>query len=200
LYILNFFKKIISLTGVFLVTKNKKIYESSLWLAFGIAGFILTLGFMGPLPDYELGASFWPQVVLIGIILISTSQIIIQSLFGSPSNDGLETSMVSEDKENAENKDLHIALKLNVRTVSIFILPLVYVLFMHKFGFFLVTPIFLPLYMLTMGVKSFSTISYVSVGVFASIIFLFVYLAFTPLPQGAGFFHSLNGQFIGFFQ
>ena len=182
------------------MTKNKNIYEASLWLTFGIAGFILTLDFMGPLPNYELGASFWPQVVLIGIILISTSQIIFQFFFRPTRNYDSESSMVSEDKKNAETRELQIALKLNVRTVSIFILPLVYVFLMHKFGFFLVTPIFLPLYMLTMGVRSFATIAYVSVGVFASIIFLFVYLAFTPLPQGAGFFHSLNGQFTGFFQ
>jgi hypothetical protein len=44
------------------------------------------------------------------------------------------------------------------------------------------------------------TLIAVTVGIYGTMVLIFVKLIYTPLPQGAGFFHSLNGQLIGLIQ
>ena len=178
----------------------KSISEAGLWIVFGISGIVATLDFMGPLPNFQFGAAFWPQVVLIGIILVAALQIIVICFFDNSGENNEAPQAGKPEPQSAELPADTAALVLNTKTIAIFLLPLVYVFAMHKFGFFLVTPIFLPFYMYIMGVRRIRSLIAVSIGVYAAIIFLFVYLVFTPLPQGAGFFHSLNGEFIGLFQ
>jgi hypothetical protein len=93
-----------------------------------------------------------------------------------------------------------VAVEFSPRLVAIVVLPLVYVYAMHKLGFLLVTPVFLPAFMYLLGVRRWRTLVLTTVGFYAAIVLLFVKLIFTPLPQGAGFFHSLNGQLIGLIQ
>ncbi len=174
--------------------KLKSLWESVFWLIFGALGMAMTFGFAGPLPTFELGAAFWPRVVLGGIMAVAVILGITTYLTGPAS----ETA--GEDIQATDLPDDEAALIVTGKTVAVFTIPLVYVFVMHKIGFFLVTPIFLPLYMYVLGVRKLRTLISVTVGLYVAVIFLFVKLVYTPLPQGAGFFHSLNGQFIGLFQ
>ena len=182
------------------LSKIKSIAPSVLWIIFGAVGVFMTLDYMGPLPSFELGAAFWPQTILAGIILVSAFQIFSTLIFGIHSSQENIDSLADTDTQNLNEKVGESSNSTRSKMLAIFGLPLVYVYGMHQFGFFLVTPLFLPLYMYVMGVKEVKKLFFVSTGVYASIIFLFVNLVFTPLPQGAGFFHSLNGQFLALFQ
>jgi len=167
--------------------------EPALWLIFAAIGIAMTFDFMGPLPNFKLGAAFWPQVILVGIMVVAIIHGAITYFYKLLGDIG-EPELQSQELPNDE------APAVTAKLVAIFVVPLVYVLAMHKLGFFLVTPIFLPLYMYLMGVRKIRTLISVTAGLYSAIIFLFVVLVFTPLPQGAGYFHSLNGQFIGLFQ
>jgi len=174
--------------------KLKSLWEAAAWLGFGAAGMALTFGFAGPLPTFKLGAAFWPQVVLGGVMAIALILGITTYFFDSAS----ET--VDKDTQTMDLPVDEAAMSVTPKTVAIFAIPLLYVFAMHKLGFFLVTPIFLPLYMYLLGVRKVRILVSVTVGLYVAVLFLFVKLVFTPLPQGAGFLHSLNGQFIGLFQ
>ncbi len=54
--------------------------------------------------------------------------------------------------------------------------------------------------MYLLGVRRWVTLIAVTAGFYGAVVVIFVKLIFTPLPQGAGFFHSLNGQLIGLIQ
>ena len=182
------------------MNKLKSFSPFILWMIFGFVGLIGTRDYMGPLPTFKLGAAFWPQVIFSGIILVSVFQILFISFFENPldRHDG----EAAEDVETQNSYCLGKTVSIGVFTkaAAIFLLPLVYVYGMHKVGFFFVTPVFLPLYMYVMGVRNIRKLLFVSAGVYAVLLFLFVYLVFTPLPQGAGYFHSLNGEFLALFQ
>lgn len=167
--------------------------EAALWLIFAAIFVGMTFDFMGPLSNFKLGAAFWPQVILVGIMVIAIIHGAITYFYG-PLDDIGETELQRQELLNDKPPTV------TAKSLAIFVIPLVYVFAMHKLGFFLVTPIFLPLYMYLMGVRKIRTLVLVTAGLYAAIIFLFVALVFTPLPQGAGYFHSLNGQFIGLFQ
>ena len=164
--------------------RSELILEAVVWLVLSAIAFFATFKFAGPLPTYKLGAAFWPQIVL--VVAVITAFISAVTAYFPPSS-----------IENAFD-DTQMPLKANA--IGVFLVPLVYVYAMHKFGFFLVTPVFLPIYLLILGVRKIRTLVLTTVGLYTAIIFVFVYLIYTPLPQGAGYFHSLNGQFIGLFQ
>ncbi len=153
----------------------------------------MTFDFMGPLSNFKWGAAFWPQMILSGIIVVAVILGAVTYLYKPIGN----TGKVDLQRQKLENDS---PPAITAKSVAIFLIPLVYVFSMHQLGFFLVTPIFLPLYMYLMGVRKIRTLVLVTAGLYSVIIFLFVALVFTPLPQGAGYFHSLNGQFIGLFQ
>jgi len=71
---------------------------------------------------------------------------------------------------------------------------------MHYFGFLLTTPVFLAVYMVVLGVKRLRTVAVITVALSALLLVIFVKLVFTPLPQGAGVFNSINGEIIGLVQ
>jgi len=170
------------------------------WMLFGFIGLVISHDYMGPLPTFKLGAAFWPQVILLGIILVSGIQLFLLSFFQYRSDRHDVGSVEDVETQSDDFLDKTVSIRRYTKASAIFILPLVYVYGMHKIGFFIVTPIFLPLYMFVMGVRSIRRLIFVAVGVCALLLFLFVYLAFTPLPQGAGYFHSLNGEFLALFQ
>ena len=162
------------------LSKIKSIVPSVLWIVFGAVGVFMTLDYMGPLPSFELGAAFWPQTILAGIILVSAFQIIFTLIFGVHSGQENIGSLADTDSKNLNEQVGESSSSTRSKMLAIFLLPLVYVYGMHQFGFFMVTPIFLPLYMYVMGVREIKKLFFVSAGVYASIIFLFTSVIFIP--------------------
>ena len=173
-------------------TRRSRV-EAVVWLALAIAAFIVTFEFDGPLPTFEFGAAFWPRVVIAGVI-VSAGVLLVSSYFvGARESE----AVIDERTTDALSED---AARVTRKTLAIFAIPLVYVYAIHQVGFLLVTPIFLLGYMYLLGVRGWVTLIAVTVGFYGAIVLIFVKLIYTPLPQGAGFFHSLNGQLIGLIQ
>ena len=167
--------------------------EAVVWLGLAVAAIIVTFEFDGPLPTFEFGAAFWPRVVIAGVI-VSAGVLLVSSYFvGARESE----AVIDERTTDALSED---AARVTRKTLAIFAIPLVYVYAIHQVGFLLVTPIFLLGYMYLLGVRGWVTLIAVTVGFYGAIVLIFVKLIYTPLPQGAGFFHSLNGQLIGLIQ
>ena len=175
--------------------KLKSLWEVAAWLVLWAAGLAMTFEFAGPLPTFEPGAAFWPRVVL-GVAIATAVFLGLATYFSDPAG----AAAAKDIQPTTDLPDDEAVTPVTRKTIAIFAIPLVYVFAMHRLGFFLVTPFFLPLYMYVLGVRKARTLISVTVGLYVAIIFIFVKLVFTPLPQGAGILHSLNGQFIGLFQ
>ncbi len=173
-------------------TRRSRV-EAVVWLALAIAAFIVTFEFDGPLPTFEFGAAFWPRAVIAGVI-VAAGVLLATSLFAGARE---PEAGIDERMTDALSED---AARVTKKTLAIFAAPLVYVYAIHQVGFLLVTPIFLLGYMYLLGVRRWVTLIAVTVGFYGAVVLIFVKLIFTPLPQGAGFFHSLNGQLIGLIQ
>ena len=172
---------------------RRSLVEAVVFLALAIGAFIVTFEFDGPLPTFEFGAAFWPRVVIAGVI-VAAGVLLVTSLFAGA---GKARPAIDERMTDALPED---AARVTKKTLAIFAVPLVYVYAIHQVGFLLITPIFLPGYMYLLGVRRWVTLIAVTVGFYGAVVLIFVKLIFTPLPQGAGFFHSLNGQLIGLIQ
>ncbi|MCZ6610600.1 MAG: tripartite tricarboxylate transporter TctB family protein [Alphaproteobacteria bacterium] len=173
--------------------------EAVVWLTLGIWAFAQTFDFDGPLPTFELGAAFWPRVVIGGVIL-SAAVLLVGSYVARAKASAPMTEDRLTDYDKVTDELPEDAAHVTKKTLAVFAVPLIYVYAIHKLGFLLITPLFLFGYMYLLGVRRWRTLIAVTAGVYAGIVLIFVKLIFTPLPQGAGYFHSLNGQLIGLLQ
>ena len=172
------------------VKSRRDLIEAATWLVLVVTGLVMTSEFDEVKPGYDLTPAFWPQVILIlaGIFAI----VLLVSSFSLKKLSESEAPAAAEETASGQTTNLHVLI--------VFAVPILYVYAMHKIGFLLVTPVFLPLYMYILGVRRWPVIVGVTAFLYAVIIIIFVKLVFTPLPQGAGFFHSLNGELIGLLQ
>ena len=171
----------------------KTYLEPLAWLALAVFGLTMSSAFDAPNKIFEFGPAFWPQVILIGMIIAAGSLGI--SIYVSAGRVVEESPKLAKFESSGDD-----AVTFSPKLVGIFLLPLIYVYAMHKLGFYLVTPLFLLAFMYTLGVRRWKTLILVTVVLSAILVLLFVKLIFTPLPQGAGYFHTLNGQLMGLIQ
>jgi hypothetical protein len=180
---------------------RQSFVEAIVWLVFGIGAFIMTFQFDGPMPNFEFGAAFWPRMVIVGIIVFAGVLLATNLFVGAgepesainenePAIDEIMTDALPEEEDAPVTK----------KTLAIFVIPLIYAYAIHRFGFLLITPIFLLGYMYLLGIRRWRTLITVTVGFYGALILIFVNVIFTPLPQGAGYFNSINGQLIGLIQ
>ncbi len=182
---------------------RQNIIEAVLWFILAGSAFWMTLDFDYPLPVYKLGAAFWPKLVLSGICLAALGVLVgtfMQWL----------RQRAEDDEKNREGAPAAVrqtaaafearGTQVTVKVLAAICLPILYVYLIHQFGFYLITPFFLAGYMYLLGMRNWIRLVTVSIGLYVLVVVVFVKLIFTPLPQGAGFFHSLNGQFIGLIQ
>lgn len=173
--------------------RKQTLIEASIWLVFAMLAYAFAAGFDKPLPTFALGAAHWPHII-ISVILIATGVLIVsQFLRGVPKSADSVTDQIFDETEDDVGS-------LSVQTIVMFILPLFWVFGMHKLGFLVATPFFLLACSWIMGVRSWKVLLAFTFGFFAVIVFVFYKLIFTPLPMGAGWFHSLNGEMIGLIQ
>lgn len=165
-----------------------RLIEGGCWLVFVTLAAIYTFDFDDPLPVYRWGPAHWPRVVLFGMFV---SAIYL-----------LYTDFRRRDHRQKTSKDPQIAVEISakVRMVLIFAVPLMYTVLMHRMGFLLVTPFFLFVYMMLMGVNRLRTLILMTVGIYSALVLVFVKLIFTYLPPGIGVFNTINGKFLGLIQ
>ena len=174
-------------------TLRRDRLEAVVWAAFGFVFFLMTLSFDKPLLHYRLGAAFWPQIVLGGIILFA-AVLFVSTFLTKQRSDGAEAG--HSLGEAMQDK----AFPLSARLVLILLVPLVWTLAMRWFGFPLTAPVFLVAFLWLIGVRRLGAILAYTVIFDGALMLLFYKFIFTPLPQGAGWFYTLNGHIIGLMQ
>ncbi|MFQ5829065.1 MAG: tripartite tricarboxylate transporter TctB family protein [Candidatus Methylomirabilia bacterium] len=185
------------------------LVEALFWLVFAGTAFAVTYRFDQPLLTYEFGPAGWPRALLVGMalaalgLLLSSVSFTLQRPTCSRDADapphwpragsGVDAGVICEPATAPPGK---ADLKTNLRRVTTFALPFAYVFAMDRVGFLLITPFFLAAYICLLGLRRWPTLVGVTAAIYCLVVLIFVKLLFTPLPQGVGFFHRLNGQYI----
>ena len=167
--------------------------EAIAWVIFGLIFYLMTFKFDRPLPYYKLGPAFWPQAILIGIMLFA--MVLFVSTFLSKA---IRKPQRSEHSLGEALKDEQVPL--TPKLVAFVLTPLIWVLAMRWVGFPLTAPIFLIVFLWLLGVRRWWAILLYTALFYGTLMLLFYKLIFTPMPQGAGWFYTLNGYIIGFMQ
>lgn len=172
-------------------TRRHTLIEAGAWLIFAGVAFVFSLDFDKPLPGFKFGAAHWPHVV-ITIMVIAAVVLIAAQFLGRTKKENASDQFFDEVEEDVG--------RLTPQTIAMFVLPLLWVYGMHKTGFLIATPIFIFACTWLMGVRSWKRLVGFTVVFYAALVLVFYKWIFTPLPMGAGWFHSLNGEIIGLVQ
>ncbi len=176
--------------------RRTALYEVFAWLLLTVFAYVLTFEFDDPLPVYDFGPAHWPRVVLI-CMFIATAWIFYSEFWKAEHKAGMSESVAQDREDSTENLLEGLDTRTKIRVAFIFILPVLYTYLMHKIGFILITPFFLFVYMMLMGVRRLRTLVIMTVSIYAALLIVFVKLIFTYLPPGVGIFHKINGTIVG---
>lgn len=171
---------------------NKYRAESLAWFLLAAVGYGLTYQFDEFNPSYEFGPAAWPRALLIGVMIAAVM------LWWLPG--GGESGGQPSKKEQDDDPPPVLTRRDKMKRFGIFAVPVIYVFMMDKMGFLLVTPFFLMGYMYLLGFRKWPHLIGLCLGIYCVVVLLFVVLMSTPLPQGVGFFHSLNGEILNYLQ
>ncbi len=127
----------------------------------------------------RLGPSFWPQIVLAGIIIICA---------------GLMVQYLIKTEKGAEGKKATLDLR-QLRFLIAVALIVGYLVLLPFLGFIITTPVFMVAFMYLLGEQSAAWILGVSLGMTAVIVVLFTKVMYVPLPRGRGMFLQFSQIF-----
>ena len=171
--------------------RDPVLREALLWLGFALFAYWQALPFDEPQPFNPLGPAFWPKVII--AIMAGWALVLAASRFFTQSSEEQEQPGYLDEIPD----DLPPA---SLRTVAIFVLPLIWTYGMHKLGFLLATLPFLLVFTWVMGVRRPVVLVTFCCGFFAVLVVVFYKLIFTSLPMGVGQFNAINGKLIGWLQ
>jgi len=123
----------------------------------------------------EVGPDFWPKIVLIILIALSTALTI--------------SNIIKWKKSRGEVSEREEGWK---RVLIAIFLAVAYVYFLKPLGFIVSTPLFILGMMLLIMPKRKKVIPFTILGIMGMIYIIFAKLLYVPLPKGFGIFHDLS--------
>ena len=179
--------------------------EGLIWLVFAALVYALTFEFDQPLRGYAFGATAWPRAIIL-MIGIGAVGLLTAGVIGAA---WTVTKALEPDGDPARGSKVIqptswrfevLRQALEPKRLLTFSLPLIYVAAMHRFGFLIVSPLFLIAYMYLFGYRRWPILIAVNLIIYSIVLLVFVRLLYTHFPPGLGVFHSVTGQFVDFLQ
>lgn len=130
----------------------------------------------------DLGADFWPKMILIGLIGIS-SFLTIRSI---------RRKKPPEKSESVCEGGVAVEQTNKRRLIVAGLIILTYVSLVETFGFIILTPFFLCFFLYNMGMKKISSLLIIPPIITLFIYLCFVKLMFVILPRGIWLFREVS--------
>ena len=155
--------------------KQNQLIEWVIWIALAGLLWVQTGSFSEPIAEFKFGADGWPKVILASLAFGATAQLIL-NMFNAKSGESADLVQRAGSAGNPINR---------WQQFGIFAMPFIYLWFMHRMGFFFVTPIFILAYLWILEVRRWTYLICVSLGVYAFVLFIFVRLFYVAMPVGS---------------
>lgn len=153
-----------------------ELFEVAFWLAFAAAAFALSFKFDQGIEIYKFGATGWPRVVLLLIVLGALGQLLshIRARLAGGAQDGKGPSPAGAAAEPG----------YAFRIAAILITPFIFAFLLENVGFYALAPFFVAAFLYIGGERRWGRIVGISLFIYALMILLFAKLLFVGLPVG----------------
>lgn len=161
--------------------------EAGVWLALAAVAYGLTFQFDEKLYVYRFGAASWPRALILLLVVVALCQMASRlGWFGG----GRPRS--EPDARPAPPGPPEVSAYL--KRAATMALPLLYVFFLPRAGYYAVTPFFVGGYMWLLGERRLHHLVGTALLIYAIVLLIFTKLFFVPLPTGVwpGFYDFSN--------
>ena len=153
--------------------------ETGVWLAIFIIFFVYSFEFNQPIEIYKFGATGWPRVVLLLLLLATIGNFFYLRTHGSAVQKG-RVGIADEDGAGTDYSDTGAVKKV----VGVLGTPFVFAMLLKPVGFYFATPFFIALIIFLFGERRVKWIFGITALIYAILLGLFMVVLNAPLPQG----------------
>ena len=155
------------------------IIETAAWLTIFIVFFAFSFEFDQPIEIYKFGATGWPRVVLVLLLLATIGNFYYLRTHGSAVQKG-RVGIADEDESDMDYNDLGAVLKV----VGVLGAPFIFAMLLKPVGFYFATPFFIAIIIVIFGERRVKWILGITALIYAILLGLFMMILNAPLPQG----------------
>ena len=160
------------------LTKSHLI-EGGIWSLIFVVFFSYSFQFNQPIEIYKFGATGWPRVILLLLLLVTAGNFYHQYRYGSAVQKGRVGIAETADTE-ADYSNPATLLKV----VSVLLTPFVFAYLLKPVGMYSGAPVFIALIIYLFGERRWKWILGITLLIYAILLGLFVVVLNAPLPQG----------------
>jgi hypothetical protein len=155
------------------------LVEGAAWSLIVVIFFGFSFEFNQPIEIYKFGATAWPRVILLLLLLVTAGNFYYQFRYGSATQKGrvgiAETDEVETDYSNPATI---------FKVASVLLTPFIFAYLLKPVGMYSGAPIFIALVIYLFGERRWKWILGITLLIYAILLGLFVVVLNAPLPQG----------------
>ena len=155
------------------------IIETGIWLTICIIFFAFSFEFNQPIEIYKFGATGWPRVVLVLLLLATIGNFYYLQTHGSAVQKG-RVGIADEDESEMDYNDVGAVAKV----IGVLGAPFVFAMLLKPVGFYFATPFFIAIIIFLFGERRGKWGLGITALIYALLLSLFVVVLNAPLPQG----------------
>jgi hypothetical protein len=153
-----------------------------IWLTLSILAYSLTFTFDDPLVTYRYGAASWPRTIILAIVVFALIEAISNFLAFRKNAPPKTTGM--EGGKDEETEKTVSGTKVNLKRLTTFAFPLVFLLMIPRMGYYVSAPFFIAGFMFLLGERRTFHLVVTTFLIYAVTLLVFTKLLFVPLPEG----------------
>ena len=160
------------------LTKSHLV-ETAVWLAICVIFFGYSFEFNRPIEIYKFGATGWPRMVLLLLLLATIGNLYYMKNHGSAMQKGRVG--IADDGSPATD---YSNLGMVGRVLGVLGTPIVFAALLKPVGFYFATAFFIALIIMLFGERRIKWVLGITALIYAILLFLFMVVLNAPLPQG----------------
>jgi hypothetical protein len=159
--------------------KRSHMIETAIWLSIFVIFFAFSFTFNQPIEIYKFGATGWPRVILLLLLLATIGNFLYLRKHGSAVQKG-RVGIADDGDDGVDYSDMRNLAKL----AGILLTPFLFAMLLKPVGFYFATPFFIVLVIMLFGERRWKRILGVTVLIYLILLGLFMVVLNAPLPQG----------------
>ncbi len=155
------------------------LIEAAVWFAIVAIFFGYTFEFNQPIEIYKFGATGWPRVVVLLLLLATAGNLYYQYVHGSAVQPGRVGVAESDDSEaDYSNRSMQIKM------LAVLLTPFIFAWLLKPVGIYFGAPFFIAAVIWLFGERRWRSIWTTTLVIYFIFLIMFVVLLNAPLPQG----------------
>ena len=159
--------------------KRGHLIEAAIFVGIVAIFYAYSFEFNQTIEIYIFGATAWPRVVLLLLMLAALGNLYHQSRHGSESQGGILGAAAQQDGESLMADKTAL-----LRMVFVLLTPFVFAFLLRPVGSYFSAPFFIALVMIMFGERRWKAILIMTAIIYVTFIGLFLVVLNAPLPQG----------------